>query len=137
MTILTWNDQYCIGNALIDEEHQALFRLINEFHSQWSQNHDLGTILPILNQLIRYSQQHFQDEERIMEMEGYPLLEAHRKCHEKLIEDIFRLHEEFSSHNVRLEHDVQKFLKHWLVDHVIHNDYAFRDYLVGRSNRPT
>ena len=48
MTILTWNDQYRIGNALIDEEHQALFRLINEFHSHWSQHHDHGTMrLPL------------------------------------------------------------------------------------------
>ena len=70
-----------------------------------------------------------------MEKEEYPLLESHRSSHEKLIGDIFRLHEEFSVRNVRLEHDLQKFLKHWLVDHVIHSDYAFRDYLVGRSHR--
>jgi len=133
MTLLTWNDQYRIGPTLIDDEHKSLFQLINDFHTQWAEKHDPATILPILNQLIRYSQKHFRDEEEIMAAAEYPQLEAHKNTHNKLIEEIFVLQQEFESRNVRLEHDLQKFLKHWLFDHVIYCDYEFRDYLAARA----
>lgn len=138
MTILSWNEQYRIGNPVIDEEHQSLFGLINAFHTEWARDHNPNSVMPILNQLIRYSQQHFQDEEAIMEREQYPLLEPHRKCHEKLVEQIFRLHQLFTDHGAKLEHDLQLFLKHWLVDHVVHNDFEFRDFLAAKhkASRP-
>ena len=132
MTILSWNEQYRIGNDLIDEEHRSLFGLFIAFHTEWAREHNPNTVIPILNQLIRYSQQHFQDEEAIMEKEQYPLLEAHHKHHEKLVEQIFHLHQQFTERSTRLEHDLQLFLKHWLVDHVVHNDFEFRDYMAAK-----
>ena len=35
MALLSWTDQYLIGNDLIDTEHKELFRLINDFHTHW------------------------------------------------------------------------------------------------------
>lgn len=133
MTLLTWNDQYRIGPGLIDEEHQSLFQMINEFHTHWTEKHDTALIIPILNRLIRYAQKHFRDEEEIMAAADYPQLELHKTFHNKLIEEIFALQQEFEKRNVRLEHDLQKFLKHWLFDHVISSDYEFRDYLARRA----
>jgi hypothetical protein len=61
-----------------------------------------------------------------MAHEGYVVLESHRKIHEKLVEDIFKLNQELVEKNTMLEHDLNKFLKHWLVDHIVHCDYDFR-----------
>lgn len=33
MALLSWSNQYSIGNDLIDTEHEELFRLINAFHT--------------------------------------------------------------------------------------------------------
>jgi hypothetical protein len=44
MTILSWHDQYLIGNSVIDDEHKELFRLINEFHSKWTETRDRQAI---------------------------------------------------------------------------------------------
>ncbi len=139
MTILSWHDQYLIGNTVIDDEHKELFRLINEFHSKWTEKRDRQTIKEVLNSLIQYCQTHFSDEESIMAQEGYVVLESHRKRHEKLVEDIFKLNQELVEKNTMLEHDLNKFLKHWLVDHIVHFDYDFRDFLVRkrRSQPPT
>lgn len=134
MTILTWHDQYLIGNSTIDSEHKELFALVNEFHTSWSEKRERGAVAEVLNRLIQYGQRHFQDEEAIMERVQYPLLEAHRKIHEKLVEDIFKLNQELAERNHLLDHDLGKFLKHWLVDHIVHCDYDFREFLV-RKNR--
>ena len=132
MALLSWNDQYLIGQPTIDDEHKTLFRLINDFHTHWSENRDRKDIARVLNQLIQYGELHFQDEERIMAQEGYPELESHRRIHEKLIIEIFKLNEELADQSRLLERDITKFLKQWLVDHIVHNDYEFRNFLIRK-----
>lgn len=129
MALLSWHDQYLIGQPLIDDEHKMLFRLINNFHTHWVEKRHRGDIARVLSQLIQYGELHFQDEERIMAREGYPELDSHRKIHEKLVEEIFRLNEELADQSHLLERDITKFLKQWLVDHIVHNDYEFRNFL--------
>ena len=129
MAILSWNDQYLIGQSVIDEEHKMLFRLINDFHTHWVEKREHQEIARVLSKLIQYGELHFQDEERIMAQEGYPQLESHRAIHEKLIEEIFKLNEELADKSQLLGRDMTKFLKQWLVDHIVHNDYEFRNFL--------
>lgn len=132
MALLSWNDQYLIGDTTIDEEHKTLFRLINDFHTHWSEKRDRKDIARVLSQLIQYGELHFQDEERIMAQADYPALDNHHQVHEKLIEEIFKLNEELMEQSQLLERDVTKFLKQWLVDHIVHNDYEFRDFLIRK-----
>ena len=137
MTILSWNDQYLIGNSTIDEQHKMLFKLINDFHSQWNQVHEPKEIAHLLNQLIQYCEHHFATEESIMQKEGYPKLAQHHNDHEKLASSIFSLNEEYAERHELASADVQKFVKHWLVDHIVNADYAFRDFLALKSQTKT
>ena len=43
MALLSWSNQYLLGNEPIDSQHEELFRLINAFHDHWlaSPNHYL------------------------------------------------------------------------------------------------
>ena len=132
MAILSWNDQYLIGQPIIDEEHKNLYRLINDFHTHWSEKRDRQEIARVLNQLIQYGELHFQHEESIMAEEAYPEFESHRKIHERLIDEIFKLNEELAGRSPLLERDMARFLKQWLVDHIVHNDYAFRNFLIRK-----
>jgi len=86
MALLSWSDQYLIGNDIIDAEHKELFRLINDFHTHWVEAQDRQDIARVLNQLINYAQMHFQHEENIMETAGYPNLLQHQHIHEALID---------------------------------------------------
>lgn len=129
MAILSWHDQYLIGQPILDEEHKMLFRLVNDFHAHWVEKRDRNDIARVLRQLIQYGELHFQDEERIMAQEGYPELDSHHKIHEKLVDEIFKLNEELVDHSQLLARDITKFLKQWLVDHIVHNDYEFRNFL--------
>lgn len=134
MAILSWNDQYLIGQATIDEQHKMLFRLINDFHTHWSEKRERKDIAQVLNHLIQYGELHFREEEAIMAQEGYPLVEMHSKIHERLIDEIFKLNEEFAGKSQLLERDMAKFLKQWLVDHIVHNDYEFRNFLARKKH---
>ena len=133
MALLSWSDQYLIGNAQIDAEHEELFRLINEFHGLWSENRKQEDIARVLNRLVAYTQIHFQHEEQIMAAAGYPKLEDHQNVHVAMVETIFKLQQSFEDKGLHLEMDTMKFVKAWLVEHILENDYLFRDYLARKT----
>jgi hemerythrin-like metal-binding protein len=135
MTILSWHDQYLIGEWTIDEQHKMLFKLINDFHSHWIAAHDPKEISALLNKLISYCEHHFVTEEGIMEKEGYPKRDRHHADHEDLAKTIFDLNEEFAARRELASNDVQKFCKHWLVDHIVNADYDFRDFLAMKRKQ--
>ena len=134
MALLSWSKQYLIGNEIIDAEHEELFNLINNFHTAWVKAHNRQDIARILNQLITYAQMHFQDEERIMAEAGYPALAQHQQIHEAMIDTIFQLQQSYEEGNLHLEMDTMKFVKTWMVGHILENDYAFRDFLARKKS---
>ena len=134
MTLLSWSTQYLIGNPVIDSEHEELFRLINTFHDHWQEKHDPQEIARVLNQLVSYTQLHFQHEEDIMQKAGYTALPEHMQAHETMVETIFRLRQLFEEKSIHLEMDAIKFAKSWLLDHILENDYRFRDFLARHKN---
>ena len=133
MALLSWSPQYSIGNDLIDAEHAELFRLINAFHDLWQEKRDQQSIAVLLNRLIAYAEMHFQHEEAIMRDAEFPKLADHQKIHEAMVETIFKLRESFEEQHSHLEMNTMKFIKAWLVEHIIKNDYLFRDYLARRK----
>jgi hemerythrin len=134
MALLSWSPQYQIGNDIIDTEHEELFRLVNDFHSRWVAAHERQDIARVFNQLIVYAEMHFRHEEMIMEDAGYPNLAQHRQIHEAMVETIFQLHQAYMEDNLHLEMKTMKFVKSWLVEHILQNDYQFRDFLLRRSD---
>ena len=133
MALLSWSPQYLIGNKVIDSEHQELFRLINNFHSSWLEKHAAHEIAKVLNQLIVYAEMHFRHEESIMRDAGYPKLEQHQLIHDGLIENIFKLQQSYEDKSLHLEMNTMKFVKLWLIDHILQQDYLFRDFLLRQK----
>jgi len=129
MTLLSWSNQYLIGDDVIDAEHEELFRLVNDFHSHWLEAHDRQTIARLFNQLIVYAEMHFRHEETIMAAHEFPKLAEHKQVHDAMIETIFQLHRAYMEENAHLEVNTMKFVKSWLIDHILENDYRFRDFL--------
>ena len=133
MALLSWSNEYAIGNAQIDGEHQELFRLINAFHDHWLAQHDAQAIAALLSRLIAYTEMHFQHEEAIMGEAGYPRLTEHQGQHEAMVDTIFKLRLAFEQNNARLEMETMKFVKNWLLEHIVRNDYLFRDFLARQK----
>ena len=129
MALLSWSNQYLIGTGVIDAEHQELFHLVNNFHSLWAEKHAPHDIAKVLNQLIIYAERHFRHEEDIMAAAGYAKLEQHKAVHDVMIERIFKLQQSYEDKSLHLEMDTMKFVKSWLIDHILQEDYLFRDFL--------
>ena len=121
-----FTDEYRTGIDLIDREHEELFRIVakaNKVVRSGSDECKVSDIKEILDELIKYTVQHFADEEEYMESIHYEGLESQRRAHVTFIDKIA----EFSE--LELEQDPQEYLEGlimyllgWLVNHILNAD---------------
>lgn len=111
----------------IDIQHKILLEITNRFHDALKENRRKKVIFETLNSLIRYTEKHFQDEEEIMDLAGYPSekIEKHKMKHEKLVNDIFELQSSLEASDKNLLYDTETFLNNWLIKHILTVD---KDY---------
>ena len=134
MSLVRWDDKYIIGNEVIDQDHRALFALINNFYDAFQESKRRRDLSVILTALVKYAEQHFQREEAIMFASGYPVCEEHHEFHTKLYETIYQLNERLESDPAPLDRQAIMFLKDWMSDHIILEDFKFGDFL--RQQKP-
>lgn len=133
MTLMSWRDEYRVGVTQIDSEHQYLFALVNEFYDKLAGGSVRPQVLFVLNRLIAYAEQHFQHEEALMSQCSYPRLEQHKVLHENLVATIFELNEKLSAGIGSIGVETPRFLKSWLIDHIVREDMDIGDYMQRKA----
>jgi hemerythrin len=130
MTYVVWSDMFSVRMPYIDNQHKKLLEIANDFHAALKDNKDRKSLFEILNSLIHYTEEHFRDEEEIMEMAGFPAvdMESHKKIHEQLVRDIFGLHQGFTNSEEKTTHELEIFLNNWLVQHILLEDKKYEPY---------
>ena len=53
-----------------------------------------------------------------------------------MTDTIFRLREAYESKSIHLEMDTKRFVRSWLIDHIVQNDYGFGDFLARKKSVP-
>ena len=131
MKFIRWCGLFAIGHPTIDTQHQELFEIINHFQEELTKGASNHLSIEILNELIKYAQKHFSDEEKISREFGFPEeeLSNHREVHEQLILDVFQLHQEISKGMLNELDAISDFLANWIILHVLIEDYKYKPYL--------
>jgi hemerythrin len=129
-TGLVWSDSFKIGNDKVDEQHQELFKTINEFIQSCDKS-DPQKLTEALTFLVNYTVHHFDDEEALQKECGYPHYEEHKQIHEDFKNTVGRLVQKFTeSHSVTdLKSDVNKILVTWVLNHVQRDDRKIGEYI--------
>lgn len=130
---IDWSDEYSIGHEKIDHQHQQLFRLLQKLHQVYKQGATQQIIAKAIEALVRYTQSHFSEEERVMEEIAYPQYAEHRKLHDELIQQAENLLEEVESGEIVLIDELLIFLKDWLINHILQEDFAISAYIRQRN----
>lgn len=133
MKLLSWQNDYSIGNETIDNDHKALFQLINEFYDAFIELRKRSDLRIILIQLVQYAEEHFQREERFMEQHAYPETERHHQIHNAMYETIFELNRRLESDPLPMDREAVIFLKHWLTDHILQEDKKVQAFMAGEK----
>ena len=121
--LFQWSDDFRIGHTVIDQEHKYLFSLLQNLTDiVHAEREDRIATINILNQLLAYTQTHFQNEEELMERNNFAGLQAHQQNHDRLINQVEYLLEEFQEGEPVLTIEVLLFLKEWLSVHILQED---------------
>ncbi len=129
MEFVVWHSSYCIGDPKVDRQHQELVKLLNLLHKKIHSGCSNKIIDEVLIQLINYAENHFRDEEELMQRINYPEYEEHRAEHERLVLEVFEFKRRYEQKKVS-KYDLLLFLRDWLVDHIIGTDLKIKNWLL-------
>jgi hemerythrin len=134
-----WSELHSVGDGLLDTEHHHLVDLINEFYDIVSAASTSGRLEPALRsieEILSYTDYHFNDEERLLGPWAYPDIEAHRAQHHRLRTKTWELHNQFLRSPTRGEAlGILAFLRGWWTSHINHTDTAYAAYLAASAAR--
>ena len=124
MALLKWDDSYSVNVREIDQQHQQLIRMLNEFYAHIEQD-SKGAFRTLLDSLVDYTQYHFSTEEKYFAQYGYPDADAHIQTHKNFTGKVLDVRERLLNGQMVLSVEITSFLKNWLTDHIKGADKAY------------
>jgi hemerythrin len=121
---LVWKDEYSVGVAMIDAQHQMFIGIINELYSAIMSKKEKDVLDDIFKQLVAYTQFHFQTEERYFDEFDYDGTEEHKAAHKKLVDQVVELQNQ-ESDIMQDPFKLLDFLEDWLIDHIMGMDKLY------------
>jgi hemerythrin len=130
---IVWKDFYSVNDPSLDAEHRQIIESINEMYNALEDPAATAATKRVLDRLVRYTQAHFDHEEKIMQEVDYLDFDAHKSLHDTMRQRTIGLRTHLTLVTAR---DVLVFLKDWWLEHIQGEDKKYAVYLevshVGR-----
>ena len=117
MSLLEWRDEYAVGVADVDHEHQEMIELINQVHDELQDPQSGVGIDRFLGEIFAKISAHFALEERIMQEARYEEYAAHKEDHEKLLDELRDLMDDYEQQGKFNEVILGRTLSDWFGIH--------------------
>jgi hemerythrin-like metal-binding protein len=130
MTLIEWKEQYSLGVPAVDYEHRELVDLINELYGNVTGSGTKITVLDFLGELYTRIAAHFALEEKVMRDNDYDEYVDHKTDHERLLDDIRDLMDDYED---GVNVDVEAFgkrLDEWFSEHFRTRDARLHSKIV-------
>lgn len=122
--MFVWSEKFETQIEIVDTQHKKLVELLNKLcMATEARTLDEDLLNDILSQLVKYAEQHFADEEQLMEeckvSEKHTIL--HQMEHRSFIYDIQRMRSYFSLdiEIVEVGERLVQFIVAWLTYHIL------------------
>ena len=132
--MLQWKEEYEVGVAEIDEQHQKLIDIANRVYELMRNELALDKydqIVEILQELKEYTVYHFHFEEGLMQKARYKKRFSHKILHQNFLAqveavDLSAVDENQEAYLIQ----IMDFIANWLIEHIVGEDKK-----VGQSVR--
>lgn len=114
----------------VDEQHQALLKLMNLIRKSLRNEGELSDFKQNLRELRKHLTQHFEYEEQRMLARGYPDFSPHLEEHEKFLSGA--LFETIRDTQGQERFDIHAII-HWKAEHITEFDKPMAEYLLTYS----
>ncbi len=124
MAKMIWKDEYSVGDETLDAQHRYLIDLVNRLDGDEALDR-------VLAELDRYADEHFGDEEGLLEAADYPDIVRHRAHHKAFRTWLGRARElqRTGDGNSATRGDVRDYLRVWIANHLVVHDSAYKSGL--------
>ena len=113
MSLIEWKEEFNVGVAEVDHEHQQLIVLINELHDVIQESGGRDQVLRSLGEIFAQISSHFALEEKMMRASRYPAMAGHKEDHETLLDELRDIMDEVeddgSYDEARLADDLERW----------------------------
>jgi hemerythrin len=132
---LRWTPDLSVGVDLIDQQHQELFRRVNQIVLAGKAGCGRAGAASMLEFLEHYVEEHFSTEERWMRASAYPEYTEHRQQHDGFKRELAKLGDLFRAGGAAAVFVIRlnRTACGWLLDHVRKSDMAFGSFLASRE----
>jgi methyl-accepting chemotaxis protein len=121
---LEWGPNWESGHPVIDADHKMLVQYVNDLNRAIVGGVGKDIAAGILNNLVKYTVDHFAREEAIWANGGLKSLAEHKRVHADLAAKVGTFQQDFLAGKVSLTVDLMSFLRGWLINHVFKTDKA-------------
>lgn len=129
---LVWSETYSVGVPALDAEHQVLFELIGMLVDS-PRPASPAIVAEILDALAEYAAVHFEREEAYQHSIGYTGMPDHQEHHRQFSRKFSELQQRFANDPNSVPPDeLHRFLREWIVQHVLHEDMLFARHAARR-----
>ncbi len=133
MAFIDWiNLDLHTGDAIIDQQHEKIFELVNEAYSLFLEIKDNSSMFEFTTCIMaikEYLDYHFEEEEHIMHALNYPAMADHIEKHNEVRYDVHLLADKLideKNPNIKfLSKKLLLVLRDLLVEHISNEDKVF------------
>ena len=135
--VVAWNaEKMATGVPSVDTQHQELIQRINELHADCVAGKAREELMEHLEFLGHYAQNHFAQEEQIMQEHQCPSQSQNKAAHAKFLQDyqqvVAMVNAKGASTKVALK--VKQMLGDWLNNHICRIDIGLRNCSANRQS---
>lgn len=130
MSRIEWRDEFSTGIPDVDHEHRELIGWINRaLAASVAANAggagDRAGVGDLLGEIFAKISAHFALEERVMKTRGYDEFAAHKADHERLLDDIRDIMDDYEAGGGLVEERFSARLSDWFGEHFRTQDARF------------
>jgi hemerythrin len=129
MGLLHWEKRYSVGIDAVDHEHRELIELINRLYDESTAQGSKDAVIGFFGDLFKAISAHFALEERFMRERSYDQLIQHKNDHERLLDEIRDIMEDFEASDSFDERLLAQRLDAWFSRHFESHDARLHNAL--------
>lgn len=129
---MEWKDEYAIGIKEIDAQHKELISLFSRVTDAVAQSLPWSDIHFRVLEVKNFAAFHFEFEEALMRLFGYPQTDDHSNGHKQFVAKMNEIEKSSIADDVKQE--VVTFLVKWLFDHILKSDRAYAQYILAGAS---
>ncbi len=124
---IKWNNKYSVGISIIDEQHKKLLGFLNKTIDAKEHSDNKEELKELLEEMTKYSLEHFETEEAYMIKFDYPGCRYHSQEYYDFFSKIITYLDKEVNGDYHISNELIEYLKQWLVNHIQVSDRQYID----------